>query len=153
MTLLLQREPSAAGCTLGRLFVDGVHAAFTLEDVVRVGPKVPGQTAIPAGRYRVVITFSQRFQHMLPLLLDVPDFTGIRIHAGNVAADTAGCLLVGQGRAVDSITSSRLALAALQPQIAGALARDEAVWITIVPGAETETNRPGGQASGSTNSR
>lgn len=133
MELLLQREPSAAGCTLGQLFVNGAHEAFTLEDMVRTGPKVPGATAIPGGRYRVVITFSNRFQRMLPLLLNVPDFTGVRIHSGNTSQDTAGCLLVGQGRAVDSITGSRLALASLQPKIAGAEARGEQIWIEIKP--------------------
>lgn len=131
MELRLDREPSRAGCTLGRVFVNGEHECFSIEDVVRTGPKVPGETAIPAGRYRVAITFSNRFQRMLPLLLDVPNFSGVRIHAGNTAGDTDGCLLVGQGRAVDSITESRLALAAPQPKIAGAEVRGEPVWIAI----------------------
>lgn len=129
----LQRDASGAGCTPGRLFVDGVHECFTLEDTVRLGAKVPGETAIPAGRYRVAVTWSARFQRQLPLLLDVPGFTGIRIHAGNVAGDTAGCLLVGLGRAVDSITGSRLALQPLQAKIARALTLGGAVWIAIVP--------------------
>lgn len=131
MELLLQRQPSADGCTLGVLFVDGVRECWTLEDVVRSGSKVPGQTAIPAGRYRVVITLSNRFGRQLPLLCDVPGFEGIRIHPGNIAANTDGCVLVGQDKAVDSILGSRLALAALQPKIAGALARHEDVFITI----------------------
>lgn len=131
MQLLLEREPSAAGCTLGRLYVDGKHECFTLEDAVCIGPKVPGQTAIPAGRYRVTITLSNRFQRMLPLVEDVPNFTGIRIHPGNTAADTDGCILVGQGRAVDSVTGSRLAMAALQPKIAGAEVRNEEVWMEV----------------------
>lgn len=132
MELRLQRDPSDAVATVGRLFVDGAFECFTLEDVVRLGPKVPGRTAIPAGRYRVDLTFSPHFQRILPLVVDVPGFDGIRIHAGNTAADTEGCILVGQGRAMDSITSSRLALAALQPKIGGALARGAAVFLDVV---------------------
>lgn len=133
MTLDLYREPSSRESTIGRMGINGVFACFSLEDVVRDGPKVPGATAIPAGRYRVDITRSQRFGCMLPLLLDVPGFEGVRIHAGNTAADTSGCILVGQSRAHDSVLSSRLALAALQPKIAGALAKGESVSIVIHP--------------------
>ncbi len=136
LELVVQRRPSADGCTLGRMTIDGAHECFTLEDVVR-DVKIPGETAIPAGRYAVAITFSQRFQRMLPLLCDVPGFTGIRIHAGNRSTDTDGCLLVGQSVAHDSILSSRLALAALQPQIATALAHDAPVWITLVSAEDT----------------
>lgn len=135
MELLLRRQPSADGCTIGQLFVNGFFECWTLEDIVRDGPKIPGQTAIPFGRYRVEITMSQRFQRMLPLLLAVPGFEGVRIHPGNTAANTEGCILVGQGRANDSISSSRLAMQALQPKIAGALARGDEVWITVEPAA------------------
>lgn len=131
MDLVLQRDDLTAERTIGKLSVDGAPECFTLEDVVREGPKVIHETAIPAGTYRVVITRSQRFGRMLPLLLDVPDFEGVRIHAGNGAGDTSGCLLVGMNRAHDSILSSQLALSALQPKIAGALARGELVTIDV----------------------
>lgn len=139
MDLVLQRDDATAARTIGHLFVDGEYVCFTLEDAVRDGPKVIHETAIPVGRYRVVITRSQRFARMLPLLRDVPGFDGIRIHAGNTDKDTAGCILVGLGRANDSIQSSQLALAELQPKIAGALARLEDVWITILNPLPTGT--------------
>lgn len=132
MELLLARKPSTDGATLGQLFVNGEFAAFTLEDQVRDGLKVPGQTAIPAGLYDVQITRSRRFGRNLPQLMGVPGFEGIRIHAGNVAADTSGCILVGLSHAHDSVASSRLAMAELQPRIAGALAKGERVTIRIV---------------------
>lgn len=112
MTLRLIREPSDAnGRTFGVLFVDGRYCCFTLEDQIRpVGEKVPGQTAIPAGRYRVLLTHSGRFQTTLPLVIGVPAFDGIRIHAGNTIADTAGCILVGKDRTDTAVLQSRVAL-------------------------------------------
>jgi len=132
MEMRLEREPSTDGATIGRLFVNGALRAFTLEDVVRDGPKVIHETAIPAGRYRVTITMSQRFGRMLPLVNDVPGFTGIRFHSGNFAGDTSGCILVGMNRGRASLLSSRVAMDWLQPQIAAALARGDEVWLTVV---------------------
>lgn len=130
LELTLRRQSSGARCTIGRLCVDGVEECFTLEDVVRP-VKIPGETAIPAGRYAVVVTRSERFRRMLPLLCDVPGFAGIRIHAGNTAADTSGCILVGRTLGNDCVLDSRIALKALQRKVARALARGDQVWITI----------------------
>ena len=137
MELELLREPSRDGCTIGRLAVDGAFCCWTLEDVVRDGPKVQGQTAIPSGRYRVAITKSQRFGVMLPLVLDVPGFEGVRIHAGNTAADTDGCILVGQSRGVRSILGSRAALGDLQGRLARALASGDRVMLTVYDAKES----------------
>ena len=124
MTLRLVREPSIEGSTLGCVFVDGHFACFSLEDQIREIPgqpveswKVTGQTAIPQGRYRVVITASQRFGRPLPLLVDVPGFDGIRIHPGNTMADTEGCILVGKDRQAGRLLQSRVAFEALFAQL------------------------------------
>src|SRR5689334_5448235 len=114
MELTLVRKFNGADCTIGELFVDGRFECFTLEDVVRPGDiarvKVAGRTAIPAGTYEVRLTMSERFKRVLPLLLNVPSFEGIRIHAGNTAADTEGCILVGRERESNAIRASRAAL-------------------------------------------
>ena len=117
MTLTVQREPTLDGATLGSLYLDGAWFCFTLEDRIREQPgvpveqwKVPGTTAIPSGRYRLVLSLSARFQRILPEVLAVPGFRGIRIHSGNSLADTEGCLLVGSGRSWGRVTGSRVAL-------------------------------------------
>jgi hypothetical protein len=105
-------------CTIGQLYVDGLPECYTLEDTVRPhGEKVPGKTAIPEGEYRVIITESQRFGRRLPILLDVPNFSGIRIHAGNTMDDTEGCILVGETRGHNCIGCSRAALEKLMAKL------------------------------------
>jgi hypothetical protein len=137
MNLRLIREPSLSGATMGVLFVDGHFEAFCLEDEIREIPrrpvhdwKIPGQTAIPQGRYEVVITPSVRFKRQLPLLLDVPGFDGVRIHAGNGMLDTEGCVLVGRSRRPAFVGESRVALEALFEKIDRAT-KGGRVFITI----------------------
>lgn len=132
MKILIERLQMDPDVTLGSMRVDDEWAAWTCEDAVRPpGTKVAGKTAIPAGTYKVVITPSARFKRDLPLLVDVPNFTGVRIHAGNTAEDTEGCILVGQDRLAKSIGRSRLAFDALFTQIRGAIARGEKVTLEI----------------------
>jgi hypothetical protein len=107
MRFILKREPSEKTYTHGKLYAvneyDGKEAflCHTLEDVVRdAGVKIHGQTAIPKGVYELVVSFSNRFKKRLPLLLNVPNFEGIRIHGGNSENDSSGCVLVG-GRRTD----------------------------------------------------
>ncbi len=122
-----------ATCTIGKLLIDGVFECYTLEDVVRpIGEKVFGETAIPYGEYDVIITYSPHFQRDLPLLLSVPNFEGVRIHPGNTAADTEGCLLVGLERTGTTVTQSRLAFDALFPKIRNAIDTGEKVTIEYV---------------------
>ena len=110
MKLEVKRHFKGPQYTIGRLFVDGVYECDTLEDTVRQdGVKIAGQTAIPAGKYPVRITYSPRFKKMLPMLDNVPNFTGVRIHTGNTAADTEGCILVGYNRVKGRVCDSRAA--------------------------------------------
>jgi hypothetical protein len=135
MDMYLKRKWAVGDATLGELFIDGEFQCFTCEDVVRPGDifqvKVYGKTAIPAGTYEVVITFSNRFQRDLPLLLNVPNFTGIRIHPGNTAAETEGCILTGRTRDGAVVGSSRVAFSALYAKIKAARDDGENVGITI----------------------
>jgi len=109
MKLVLDRQDYTKESTIGKLFIDGVFECYTLEDVVRHGPKVFGETAIPQGTYEVIITQSPRFKRLLPLLVKVPGYEGVRIHPGNTAKDTEGCLLVGTGHSANMVTDSKTA--------------------------------------------
>lgn len=108
LELELRREHATEDATVGRLVIPSASlVVFTLEDALRPrGVKIAGQTAIPAGRYRVQLAYSPRFECELPRLLDVPMFRGILIHAGNTTAHTRGCILVG--RAVHRVAPPRL---------------------------------------------
>jgi hypothetical protein len=134
MEMRLLRRGYTPTSTEGELLIDGRFECYTLEDTVREGPKVYGQTAIPAGRYKVTVTHSPRFQRRLPLLHNVPNFTGIRIHVGNRPAETEGCILVGADRTTLTdawIGRSKVAFDALLPKLEAAQARGEPMWITV----------------------
>lgn len=146
MQISIKRRPSANGATISTWYVDGQWQCFGCEDVVRgaTEAKVYGKTAIPAGTYRVLVTFSNRFQKPLPLLVDLPgkrtlfgnlpiSECGIRIHPGNTPADTEGCLLPGTGilPAAAGVSNSRVAFEALFAKINAAVARHEEIHLTI----------------------
>ncbi len=127
MSLILQRPPLAKGVTIGTLSIEDHFQCITLEDEVREVAgwpvedwKVSGQSAIPVGTYKLKMTFSNRFQKTLPQLMDVPGFTGIRIHPGNTTADTEGCILVGTTAKGTAITESRNAFEALVAKLGNA---------------------------------
>jgi len=96
--------------TVGRLYINSNYFCYTLEDTVRAeGVKIKGQTAIPQGRYKVIVDYSNRFQRELPHILDVKGFEGIRIHSGNTDQDTEGCILLGESwNGSDFVGNSRV---------------------------------------------
>ena len=100
MNIKINRYLLKKDYTMGQLFIDGVLICDTLEDIYRgdnlTNTKVYGQTCIPCGKYEVRITQSSRFKRELPELINVPFFTGVRIHSGNTVKDTEGCILVGK---------------------------------------------------------
>lgn len=131
MKLTLYRKWWTDKSTIGEMHINGSFFCFTLEDRLRTGTKVPGSTAIPAGKYSVAITHSNRFGRLMPLLVNVPGFEGIRIHAGNTDKDTSGCILVGRRRGKDSIGESRSAYNELYASLAKAISTEK-IEIEIV---------------------
>lgn len=132
MELKLVRDACGADCTLGKLFVDEAFDCYTVEDVVRPdGRKIPGKTAIPDGRYRVVVSRSPRFRRDLPLLENVPNFEGVRIHPGNTAEDTEGCIIPGRARTARGVAQSRLAFDKLFTALKAEVAGGREVWLSV----------------------
>jgi hypothetical protein len=133
MHLKVLRNTFTNRSTIGELYVDGAFECFTLEDMVRP-VKVPGMTAIPEGVYVVSVSFSNRFRRPLPEIHNVPNFTGVRIHAGNTDADTEGCILVGKTKARDFIGNSRAAFDKLFARIQQAAQREK-IFIEVTSAA------------------
>ena len=147
MELVLTRIAKRKTYTIGRLAIieriddeylageKEVYFCDTLEptwrDYAHGGRKIKGCSAIPEGRYAVVISFSPKMQKWLPILLGVPMFSGIRIHAGNTSNDTEGCILVGKNKLVGQVVDSRIWLHRLKNKIVEAKDKGEPVWITI----------------------
>jgi hypothetical protein len=141
MELRLNRIDRTATYTGGILSVlkggKWVHIADTLEDPIRkLGPngegKVYGNTCILPDRYKVELTWSNRFKKILPVLIGVLFFAGIRIHIGNWTKDTDGCILVGLKRNGNALISSAAAMKLLMDLLTQAQADKEDVFITIV---------------------
>lgn len=120
MVLLLKRKYLADTYTIGDLYIDGVFVANTVEDKVRdlsKEKKVYGETAIPYGTYKVSWTYSPKFKRYMPLLENVPYFSGIRIHSGNTAKDSLGCIIVGENKQKGMVLNSKATVNKLYPII------------------------------------
>jgi len=137
MKLLLHRRWYFVPFTGGDLYIDGRYFCRTIEDRVRdPGDKVRGETAIPTGTYKIALTMSPRFGKVLPELLQVPMFSGVRIHSGNTAADSEGCILVGTATEKDiartgRIAESRVTMDRLMALMISTQKRGEGIQITI----------------------
>lgn len=131
MNLILFRKIEINDTVLGELHIDGKFFCYTLEDKIR-DVKIKHQTCIPTGTYKVALTLSQRFKTILPLLLNVPNFEGIRIHAGNTTEDTSGCLLVGTAINGEKLLHSKVALQELIKKIKSSVKAKEQIVIKIV---------------------
>lgn len=130
---LLRGDDSDDVATPGKLYVDGIFECDTLEDPVREYPdKVKKETCIWGNRqYRVTIDMSPKYGRTMLHVLDVPLFTGIRIHAGNDAGDTEGCILVGDAVGNHALKYSQLALGKLYAKIEYVLNRGEEVRLVV----------------------
>lgn len=118
MLITIDRAWKRESYTMSRLFVDGEKFCNALEDADRglyqgmcreyvLAKKVKDATAIPRGTYNVIYTYSPRFKRKLPLIENVTGYEGVRIHPGNTAKDTEGCILVGQNLKVGMVLNSR----------------------------------------------
>lgn len=139
MKLRLVRRVIKNGFVEGKLYVNDVFECFTVEDTDRKleagGTKVQNQTAIPKGEYKVIMSRSARFKKVLPEVLNVPGFTGVRIHAGNSSKDTEGCIIVGSVNTKDDddwVGGSVVAISRLLPKLNKAFKAGEPITIEVV---------------------
>lgn len=118
MQITLYRKYPKPGYTIGQLFIDGQYFCDTCEDTDRgldqmmdvpeiLKRKIQNETAIPTGVYTVRFTYSPRFKRLMPQIENVKGFSGVRIHAGNTAKDTEGCVLLGKNTIKGGVTNSR----------------------------------------------
>ena len=134
MNIELNRITRKLSYTIGRLFVDGKYFCDTLEDRCRdldKEKKVMNETAIPEGTYEVIVNVSARFKRKLPLLSDVPHFSGIRIHRGNTDKDTSGCILVGENKQPGRVINSTLYELRLTEMVEKAMLTGEKITIRV----------------------
>ena len=152
MKLKVDRKWKKDAYTIGVLYVNGIKLCETVEDKDRglnsgmtpaeiSSKKVYGETAIPTGVYKVVLSVSPKFKNrayakkyggQLPELLNVPGFSGIRIHPGNYASESLGCILPGDNKVKGGVTGSTARFYELMDKyIVPAWSRKEEITITI----------------------
>lgn len=132
--------------TISEVYINDTFFCHCLEDRVRTksAPKVFGESAIPAGRYQVIYTMSNRFKIKMPLLLNVPGYEGVRIHCGSYPTDTLGCLLLGHydPKTPDFINESRITIGKFYPLIEKAYQSNEKIFIQLVDTQEPVKDIP-----------
>lgn len=136
MELTLHRILKEQTYTIGHLYINGEYFCDTIEDKVRVliteDDKVYKQTAIPNGRYKVILTYSPHFHKILPELLNVPFFKNIRIHNGNTEEDSAGCIIVGENKIKDKVINSKPTINKLMQILKPIYNSGEEIYIKIL---------------------
>lgn len=139
MKLKLVRKNGTAGFTEGRLYIDDVFECFTVEDEDRKletgGIKIKEKTAIPRGTYNITISMSNRFKKFLIEVLEVEQFSGIRMHSGNSSKDTEGCIIVGSINNKDDddwVGASKVAYERLHKKVKTALSNKEKVTLEVI---------------------
>ena len=142
MEIRINRIARKERYTIGKMYVNDTYFCDTLEDTDRgladtmqvneiLANKLKGITAIPTGKYDVILSFSPRFKRVLPLLLSVKGYEGVRIHPGNTNKDTEGCLLVGENKEKGKVINSRATFEKLMSILLECEKRKEQVTITI----------------------
>ena len=143
MTIRIDRKWKKAEYTISRVFIHGNYLGCNaLEDTDRgllqsmqiaeiQKRKIKGKTAIPRGYYDVKVTWSEKYQRNMPLVMDVPGFSGIRLHSGNAAKDTEGCILFGKNDKVGWISDSRYWTDKIYRLIDAALKKGEKVTLIV----------------------
>ena len=132
MDIHIKRHWYTETSSSGMIVIDGMTEGFTLEDCARPdGVKIAGKTCIQPGEYPLVVDMSNRFQRLMPHVLNVPFFTGIRIHMGNDALDTEGCILVGAERGYNAIWGSKVAFDRIFDKIKTAFDKGETITLTV----------------------
>lgn len=142
MEIVKKRDHKTDHTTIGGVLIDGeffcygleptdrnLNSDMTLEQIAEI--KVPGATAVPAGRYPVIRYYSPKHETNVPRIINIPGFDFVEIHAGNTAADTEGCLLLGNEMAVDLVLQSRDAISAFYDRFFAVIDTGGEVWITF----------------------
>jgi hypothetical protein len=154
MELKLDRKWKKEDYTVGRLFIDDEFFCNTMEDADRGldqdmqdfmirSKKIPNRTAVPTGRYKVLMNtvsskFSQKPFYMqvckgkLPRLDNVKGYEGILIHCGTTHQHSAGCILVGKNTIKGKLTDSQETFKNLYAQMKAAHDAGQEIFITIM---------------------
>ena len=130
-TIILKRVAKLPGYTIGHMYLCNVKFCDTLEDTVR-DVKIKHVTAIPAGTYPIKLTYSPKFKRVMPLIQHVPNFTGIRIHPGNTAKDTSGCIIVGENKLKGMVLNSKKTYDRLMERLQEGIENGHTWQITIL---------------------